>query len=49
MLRYQQLDVPVYDTVSCGALLWRSEAPAQARCQREPLRYWRHLPPALTP
>jgi len=35
--------VPVADTVTCGALRWRSSAPAQWHCEREESRrYWDH-------
>jgi competence protein ComEC len=42
--RYAAHGIPLLASPACGALGWRSQAPAQARCEREAApRYWRHL------
>jgi competence protein ComEC len=41
--RYKERNIKVIDTAHCGALLWYSASPKEARCQREiAKRYWYH-------
>ena len=41
--RYQQLQIPLYTSVDCGAALWQSDSPLALRCQRASDRhFWRH-------
>ena len=43
LARYEARGVPVADTVTCGAVRWRSSEPAQWHCEREESRrYWDH-------
>ncbi|MCK9515827.1 MAG: DNA internalization-related competence protein ComEC/Rec2 [Ottowia sp.] len=42
LARYARHDAVTYDSPDCGAMHWRSSAPAQLRCERElSRRYWR--------
>jgi competence protein ComEC len=46
MQRYASEGIQVYQSVSCGASIWRSDQPLQMRCTREQQRhYWYHAPP----
>lgn len=43
--RYRRRGVPLVNTATCGAMHWRSDAPAQWTCERErSRRYWHHQP-----
>lgn len=43
LIRYQNAQVSVRNTVTCGAALWRSNQPEDMRCSREERkRYWHH-------
>jgi competence protein ComEC len=44
--RYNERNIKVIDTAHCGALLWSSSTPKEARCQRDiAKRYWHHQVP----
>jgi competence protein ComEC len=44
--RYSERNIKVIDTAHCGALLWSSSLPKEARCQRDiAKRYWHHNVP----
>ena len=44
--RYNGRNIKVIDTAHCGAMLWSSSTPKEARCQREIAgRYWHHQVP----
>ena len=46
MERYNERNIKVINTSHCGALLWSSLSPREARCQREiAKRYWHHQVP----
>jgi competence protein ComEC len=41
--RYQARGIRIADSPSCGAMHWRSDQPAEVRCERElARRYWQH-------
>ena len=41
--RYQQQGIALVASTPCGAMHWRSDAPAQTQCQRHTARrYWHH-------
>jgi len=43
MGRYHERQIPVFDSPQCGAMAWRSDAPAVVTCHRsEQPRYWHH-------
>lgn len=43
MGRYEERRIAVFDSPACGAMAWRSDAPAELSCQRrERPRYWQH-------
>lgn len=43
--RYRRRGVPLVNTATCGAMHWRSDAPAQWTSERErSRRYWHHQP-----
>ena len=49
LARYEALGLRWTGTAQCGALHWRSEAPAQWTCEREQgQRYWHHRPNGAT-
>ena len=44
--RYNERNIKVINTAHCGAMLWSSSLPKEARCQREiAKRYWHHSVP----
>jgi competence protein ComEC len=44
--RYNERNIKVLNTAHCGALLWSSAKPKEARCQRDiAKRYWHHQVP----
>ena len=46
MARYETQGIRVFQSVWCGASIWRSDQPQQMRCARDEYRrYWHHLPP----
>ena len=46
MQRYASEGIQVYQSVWCGAAIWRSDQPLQMRCTREQQKhYWYHSPP----
>lgn len=43
--RYEERHIPVIESSTCGAALWRSDQPEAVTCQRQvALRYWHHQP-----
>lgn len=41
--RYEERHIPVIESSTCGAALWRSDQPGAVTCQRQvALRYWHH-------
>ena len=46
MQRYSDKGITVWDSPSCGAMHWRSDAPTQVVCERDvQRRYWHHRLP----
>ncbi len=44
--RYEQRNIPVFDSAHCGAATWQSSQPQSVTCQRAAaLRYWHHRVP----
>ncbi len=46
LARYEERQIPVFDSPHCGAARWRSDQPQQMNCQRQQeRRYWQHRMP----
>ena len=46
MQRYAQRGIVVHDSPHCGAMVWRSDRPAEVQCERTAQRhYWSHRVP----